>query len=65
MENWVQTSQVVPPSQRKALMELAIFTKCRHVLALLIPPKVCCSAVCCNVLICRQCRHFLALLFPA
>jgi len=47
MENWVQTSQVVPPSQRKALMELAIFTKCRHVLALLLPPKVCCSALQC------------------
>ena len=40
VENWVQTSGAVPPSQRGALLELTVFARCRHVLALLLPPKV-------------------------
>ena len=34
VENWVQTSGAVSFSQRAALLELPVFARCRHVLAL-------------------------------
>ena len=40
VENWIQTSRAVAAAHRTALLELPIFSKCRQVLALLLPPKL-------------------------
>ena len=40
VENWIQTSWAVAAAHRRALLELPIFSKCRQVLALLLPPKL-------------------------
>jgi len=40
LENWVQTSAAVPPCLRAPLLRLPVLARCRHVLALLLPPKL-------------------------